>query len=197
MYDCNFTIVKDIILGKLIPYVANMPFQLDDYDVHILKALLRDGRKSFRKISRETSITTPTVKARFNRLVNIGFIKSVSPILDFNVVEETIGRSELDTKAGVSITTEEPHKYDNQALQLQRQQLQTANSKIKKGIKIKLDCEFCHGPILGDPHVFKFATYERFFCCTACMSGYKKRYAGRIDSIRRRFEEKIPASAEF
>jgi hypothetical protein len=29
------------------------------------------------------------------------------------------------------------------------------------------------------------------------MSGYKKRYAGRIDSIRRRFEEKIPASAEF
>jgi hypothetical protein len=72
------------------------------------------------------------VKAKFNRLVNIGFIKSVSPILDFNVVEETIGRSELDTKAGVSITTEEPHKYDNQALQLQRQQLQTANSKIKK-----------------------------------------------------------------
>jgi hypothetical protein len=24
----------------------------------------------------------------------------------------------------------------------------------------------------------KFATYERFFCCTACMSGYKKKYAG-------------------
>jgi DNA-binding Lrp family transcriptional regulator len=197
MYDCSFTIVKDIILGKLIPYVTNMPFQLDDYDVRILKALLRDGRKSFREISRETGITTPTVKTRFNRLVNVGFIKSVSPILDFNVVEETIRKSGLDTKAGVSSTIEERHKYGNQALQLQ-QQLQTANSKIKKGMKIKLDCEFCHGPILGDPHVFKFATYERFFCCTACMSGYKKKYAGKIDSIRRRFEEeKIPASVEF
>lgn len=43
-----------------------MPFQLDNYDVLILKALLKDGRKSFREISRETGITTPTVKARFD-----------------------------------------------------------------------------------------------------------------------------------
>jgi DNA-binding Lrp family transcriptional regulator len=73
-----------------------MPFQLDNYDVSVLKALLRDGRKSFREISRETGITTPTVKARFNRLVNVGFIKSVSPILDFNIVEKSIGKSELN-----------------------------------------------------------------------------------------------------
>jgi DNA-binding Lrp family transcriptional regulator len=55
----------------------------------ILKSLLKDGRKSFRGISRETGITTPTIKARFNRLVNVGFIKSISPILDFNIVEES------------------------------------------------------------------------------------------------------------
>jgi DNA-binding Lrp family transcriptional regulator len=48
--------------------------------------MLKDGRKSFRQISRETGISTPTVKARFDRLVNIGFIKSVSPILDFKKV---------------------------------------------------------------------------------------------------------------
>ena len=42
-----------------------MPLQLDNYDVSILKSLLKDGRKSFREISRETGITTPTVKARF------------------------------------------------------------------------------------------------------------------------------------
>ena len=65
-----------------------MPLQLDTYDVSILKSLLRDGRKSFREISRETGITTPTVKARFTRLVNVGFIKSVSPILDFDIIEE-------------------------------------------------------------------------------------------------------------
>ena len=45
-----------------------MPFQLDDYDVHILNTLLRDGRKSFREISRETGITAPTVKARLTDL---------------------------------------------------------------------------------------------------------------------------------
>lgn len=56
-----------------------MPLQLDDYDVSILKSLLKDGRKSFREISRETGITTPTVKARFNRLVNVGFIKHQAP----------------------------------------------------------------------------------------------------------------------
>ena len=57
-----------------------MPLQLDDYDVSILTSLLKDGRKSFREISRETGITTPTVKARFTRLVNVGFVKSVSPV---------------------------------------------------------------------------------------------------------------------
>jgi hypothetical protein len=30
----------------------------------------------------------PTVKARSSRLVNVGFIKSVSPIFDFNIVEK-------------------------------------------------------------------------------------------------------------
>jgi DNA-binding Lrp family transcriptional regulator len=52
-----------------------MPLQLDGYDVSVLKSLLKDGRKSFREVSRETGITAPTVKARFTRLVNIGFYK--------------------------------------------------------------------------------------------------------------------------
>jgi DNA-binding Lrp family transcriptional regulator len=176
-----------------------MPFQLDNHDVSILKALLKDGRKSFREISRETGITTPTVKARFNRLVNVGFIKSVSPILDFNIVEESIGKSELENRNGGENSKtikeseegkknkkEEQYNNNNNQLQLQ---LQDAKSKIKKGMKIKLDCEFCQGPILGNPHVFKFATFERFFCCNGCVSGYKKKYAGRIESIKRRFEE--------
>src|SRR5919197_5657986 len=65
-----------------------MPLQLDDYDVSILRSLLKDGRKSFREVSRETGITTPTVKARFTRLVNVGFIKSVSPVLNFDIIEK-------------------------------------------------------------------------------------------------------------
>lgn len=54
----------------------------------ILKSLLKDGRKSFREVSRETGFTTPTVKAKFARLVHIGFIKSVSPVLKFEMIEK-------------------------------------------------------------------------------------------------------------
>lgn len=152
-----------------------MPFQLDDYDVAILKELMRDGRKSFREISRETGITTPTVRARLERLINVGFVKSVSPIFDFGVVEENIFENEDQGR--------NKKRYNHQ-------QLRDPKSRIKKGMKIKLDCEYCKGPIAGHPHIFRFANYERFFCCTGCMSGYKQKYAGRIESIKRKFEEK-------
>jgi DNA-binding Lrp family transcriptional regulator len=175
-----------------------MPFQLDDYDVSILKSLLKDGRKSFRKVSRETGITTPTVKARFCRLVNVGFIKSVSPVFDFDTVEEgKIGQLERNNKSHGFGEIKQEAKNDkgtmtknrhNQHEQQIEQQLQDVRFRIKKGMKIKLDCEFCKGPIAGNPHVFKFAIYERFFCCTGCMYGYKKKYAGRIQSIKRKYE---------
>jgi DNA-binding Lrp family transcriptional regulator len=156
-----------------------MPFQLDDYDVAILKALIKDGRKSFRQISRETDITTPTVRARFERLINVGFMKSVSPIFDFGVVEENI----FENKGQSRNERQDKPQY-------MKQHLRDANSRIKKGMKIKLDCEFCKGPIAGYLHVFKFANYERFFCCNGCMSSYKQKYAGRIESIVRKFEGK-------
>jgi DNA-binding Lrp family transcriptional regulator len=169
-----------------------MPLQLDDYDVSILKSLLKDGRKSFREISRETGITTPTVKARFNRLVNVGFIKSVSPILDFNIVEGNVVKPELQkgNNGNSKVMYNEDITKNKQQYNNQQKPLQDIKYRIKKGIKIKLDCEFCKGPITGDPHVFRFANYERFFCCTSCMSGYKQKYAGRIESIKRKFEGK-------
>jgi Lrp/AsnC family leucine-responsive transcriptional regulator len=163
-----------------------MPLQLDDYDVSILRSLLKDGRKSFRKISRETGITTPTVKARFTRLVNIGFIKSVSPIFDTSLVEnECIFKPDFDKQ-------QRKKDHRNYSIRQLNQQLQDGNGdfKVKKALKIKMDCQFCKGPISGSPQVYKFANYERFFCCKACMSGYKQKYAGRIESIKRRYAGK-------
>ena len=90
-----------------------MPLKLDDYDVSILKSLLKDGRKSFREISRETGITTPTVKARFYRLVNVGFIKSVSPILNFDIiVEEKISNLELQKNTNGNSNVIENKDYE-------------------------------------------------------------------------------------
>jgi DNA-binding Lrp family transcriptional regulator len=56
-----------------------LPVELDNTDVALLKSLMEDGRKSFRAISREIKVSTPTVKSRYERLVNIGLIKAVKP----------------------------------------------------------------------------------------------------------------------
>ncbi len=45
---------------------------------------MEDGRKSFRASSRVIKVSTPTVKSRYDRLVNIGFIKAVKPELDLS-----------------------------------------------------------------------------------------------------------------
>jgi len=140
-----------------------LPIKLDEYDVSILKSLFKDGRKSFRQISRETGITTPTVKARFERLVNVGFIKSVTPIVDLQKIEKNISISEMQA--------DDQKQFQN---------------KIKKGVKIMLNCDFCQGSVAGNPHVLKFANYERFFCCSSCKSEYKKKYGGRIEALEKR-----------
>src|SRR5215467_3841792 len=142
--------------------------------------------------SRETGITTPTVKARFNRLVNVGFLKSVSPIFDSCLVEnENFLKPELDKKLEGGIKDSGSiEKQDSKPIYQQ----ESSKFKIKRGLKIKLNCEFCKGPISANPHVYRFANYERFFCCTGCMSGYKKKYEGRIESIKRRFKEEKNSS---
>jgi DNA-binding Lrp family transcriptional regulator len=144
-----------------------MPFSLTNADVAILKGLLKDGRKSFRQISRETGISTPTVKARFDRLVNIGFIKSVSPIIDFKKVDY------IDNLATNNIIL--------QSIQNKK----VSENKIKEGMVIQLKCDFCRGPISGQTHVLKFANFERFFCCTECRFAYKKKYSGRIEALKK------------
>ena len=140
-----------------------MPIELDEYDISILKSLFKDGRKSFRQISREIGITTPTVKARYERLVNVGFIKKIIPLIDFGKVEKEKVNSLLKLQA--------ENNSKNQF------------KSLKKGMQIMLNCDFCHGVIAGVPQIFKFANYERFFCCTSCKSYYKTKYAGRIQAI--------------
>ena len=137
-----------------------LPIELDSLDVSILKSLFKDGRKSFRQVSRETGISSPTVKARFERLVNVGFIKGVIPIIDFEKVQPNDSISNLQI--------EESNNHN-------QQDLEKVKSNIKKGLKIMMSCDFCHGSIAGNPEVMKFANYERFFCCTSCKSEYKRK----------------------
>jgi len=137
-----------------------VPYELDDIDIGIVNSLKEDGRKSFRQISRELAISTPTVQARYQRLVNIGLIKSISPVIDStNVVNE------------------------------QKEQVQASGShesqdlNLKSGMSVKMKCDLCEGTIGDKPHVFKFASFERFFCCNTCKTQFKEKNKGRIQSI--------------
>ncbi|KEQ56307.1 HTH-type transcriptional regulator LysM protein [Marine Group I thaumarchaeote SCGC RSA3] len=139
-----------------------MPHELDEVDIGIIQSLQEDGRKSFRQISRELDISTPTIQARYQRLVNIGLIKSISPIID---------SSNLDSDHKEKIETCSCHSDGHHDVSLE------------SGMSVKLKCDFCKGPVGQKPHVYKFANFERFFCCNTCKTQYKEKNNGRIQSL--------------
>ena len=167
-----------------------MPFHLDNNDIAIIKSLLKDGRKSFRQISRETGITTPTVKARFERLVNIGFINGVLPVFDFSKVNNTKDIIQIQNINKDKARKEKEDFHKNAHNNIFEEELDKIEKKITKGLAINLVCDYCHGPVLGKPKVLKFADLERFFCCNSCKTDYSQKYKGRIESIKRRYEGK-------
>jgi Lrp/AsnC family leucine-responsive transcriptional regulator len=140
-----------------------VPVELDDTDVAILKSLMEDGRKSFRAVSREIGVSTPTVKARYERLVNIGLIKAVRPEIDLSRVDKS-KRAGLDPLPAPKGTGKRVHV---------------------EGMKVRLKCDFCGGPVHGRPKVLKFAGFERFFCCVQCRASYKDKHGGRIEALKR------------
>ncbi len=144
-----------------------MPVDLDDVDVAILKSLMEDGRKSFRAISRQIKVSTPTVKSRYERLVNIGLIKSVKPEIDLSKVDSR--------KKNQFFGGEETIK------QLEEQK-KHFHVKVEN-MKVKMQCEYCGGPINSKPKVLEFANFQRFFCWIGCKNNYREKHAGRIQSI--------------
>jgi Lrp/AsnC family leucine-responsive transcriptional regulator len=164
---------------------------MDETDIAIIKSLLADGRKSFRQISRETKITTPTVKARFERMVNVGFIKGVLPVFDYSLIDD--GCENLiqiqNFKQGINKETE-GNILKNSTKDIHKMEIDKIQEKITSGLAINLECDFCEGPIFNKPKVLKFADIERFFCCSSCKSGYGEKYKGRIESIKKRYEGK-------
>lgn len=140
-----------------------MPIKLDEIDIAILKSLITDGRKSFNQISKEIKVSTPTVTARYDRLVNVGLIKAVTLDLDLGKLESKMG----ERLGHLKEKTSKDHE-----------------TKFGKGMVIKVSCDYCKGSVNGKPHVLKFGKHERFFCCTSCRSLYKEKYGSRMNSLK-------------
>lgn len=67
-----------------------MPLMLDKIDLAIIKSLSMDGRKSFRQVSREIRISSPTIEVRFNRLKKLGIIKNIQPVFDLEKLDNIV-----------------------------------------------------------------------------------------------------------
>lgn len=139
-----------------------MPLKLDTIDIAVLRSLLADGRKSFRQISRETKISTPTVKARYERLVKIGLVKAVVPLIDTGMLE---------------------NKTSKQLDLVRQKALQNHKIKIDDEMLVKMSCDYCEGPVHEKPHILKVGNFERFFCCPSCRTLYKEKYKYKIQSL--------------
>ena len=144
-----------------------MPYNLDETDIAIVNSLMEDGRKSFRQISRELKISTPTVKFRYQRLVNIGLIKGVMPIIDTSKLEK---------------------KHESKLCHCHTEH-DVSTMKLSKDMAVEMICEYCDGPIGAKPATLKFADIERFFCCNSCKSLYREKYNGKIESIIEKFQK--------
>jgi Lrp/AsnC family transcriptional regulator for asnA, asnC and gidA len=59
-----------------------LSIKLDETDIYILRALLEDGRATYRQIARSLAISTPTIEARIKKMKDMGLIKKFSPIID-------------------------------------------------------------------------------------------------------------------
>lgn len=166
-----------------------MPIKLRDTDIAVLNALLKDGRKSLRRISNETGISTPTVKNRFNRLVNLGVIKSIRPVLDLSkIVNYTYDRKSKSTCVTNIMAEYEPqqrHQLGNK----KKQERKDFDIQIDKRTALNIKCDYCKTPLAGKMYLFKFANFERFFCCNECKVAYKKKYSGRIKAMSKTHNE--------
>ena len=67
-----------------------MPLVLDKTDMLLVKALMEDGRRSYRQLARIVNVSTPTAEARIRRMTNTGFIKKIGPIFDLAKIEQGV-----------------------------------------------------------------------------------------------------------
>lgn len=65
-----------------------MTNRIDDTDFHILTALSEDGRRSLRDIARTSGVSTPTVESRLRKMMDMGLIKKISPIIDVSKITD-------------------------------------------------------------------------------------------------------------
>ncbi len=56
-------------------------------------------------------------------------------------------------------------------------------------VKLLVNCDYCKTPLFSKMFMLKFANFERFFCCKECKSAYKRKNAGRMEAIVKKYQK--------
>ena len=91
----------------------NMTLSMDALDKKILELLSVDGRKSYRKISRELGVSVGTIHNRVDKLTKSGIINKFVPVIDHEKLGYTLTAIiGLEIKGGTvaHLTDKEPFK---------------------------------------------------------------------------------------
>ena len=91
----------------------NMTVTMDLLDKQILELLSDDGRKSYRKISRELGVSVGTIHNRVDKLTKSGIISKFVPVINHEKLGYTLTAViGIEIKGGsvVSLTEKEPFK---------------------------------------------------------------------------------------
>ena len=59
------------------------------------------------------------------------------------------------------------------------------NIVVKPGVAVNLTCNYCRGEIPKEPKILRFGEYERYFCCSSCLTLYREKYKSRIRALSR------------
>lgn len=58
------------------------------------------------------------------------------------------------------------------------------STTITEGLSIRVKCDYCRNEIVGYAKVFNIGNkFERNFCCNSCLTLYRQKYKGRIESL--------------
>ena len=93
----------------------NLALSMDNLDKKILELLSDDGRKSYRKISRELGVSVGTVHNRVDKLTKTGIINKFVPVINHEKLGYTLTAIiGLEIKGGsVSFLTDKEEFKDN------------------------------------------------------------------------------------
>lgn len=91
----------------------NMTLTMDTLDKQILELLSDDGRKSYRKISRELGVSVGTIHNRVDKLTKSGIISKFVPVINHEKLGYTLTAViGIEIKGGsvLNLTEKEPFK---------------------------------------------------------------------------------------